>query len=71
MITDDLIKQAATDPLLTPGEVAAYFRVEPKTVSRWAAADKLPCVRTPGGHRRYRRSQVIALLQQKMESTDL
>lgn len=41
------------DELLTPGEVAAMFRVTPKTVTRWAEAGKLPVVRTLGGHRRF------------------
>ena len=48
--------------LLTPGEVAEIFRVTPKTVSHWADAGRLPCVRTPGGHRRFRESEVHALL---------
>ena len=26
------------EPLLTPAEVAAMFRVDPKTVTRWASA---------------------------------
>lgn len=51
------------DILLTPGEVAARFRVDPKTVTRWANAGKLSAVRTLGGHRRYRRSEVDRLLQ--------
>jgi len=50
------------EPLLTPAEVAAIFRVDPKTVTRWARAGKLNCVRTVGGHRRYRESEVRALL---------
>ncbi len=49
------------DPLLTGVEVAALTRVSPKTVSGWAAAGRLQSVRTPGGHRRYRRSAVDAL----------
>ncbi|MFC4556298.1 BldC family transcriptional regulator [Georgenia faecalis] len=52
----------AEDTLLTPGEVAARFRVDPKTVTRWANAGKLSAVRTLGGHRRYRRSEVEELL---------
>ncbi|MEV7264667.1 BldC family transcriptional regulator [Micromonospora aurantiaca] len=51
-----------TERLLTPGEVAALFRVEPKTVTRWAAAGRLHCIRTPGGHRRFLESDVRALL---------
>ena len=48
--------------LLTPAEVAKMFRVDPKTVTRWAKAGKLTAIRTLGGHRRYRRSEVQALL---------
>ena len=50
------------DELLTPSEVAALFRVDPKTVTRWAKAGKLTSIRTLGGHRRYRASEVYALL---------
>ena len=48
--------------LLTPSEVARMFRVDPKTVTRWAQAGKISSVRTPGGHRRYREAEVRALL---------
>lgn len=51
-----------TEPLLTPAEVATAFRVDPKTVTRWAKSGKLTSVRTPGGHRRYRKSEVRRLL---------
>jgi excisionase family DNA binding protein len=44
----------APEALLTPAEVAALFRVDPKTVTRWAKAGKLSSIRTLGGHRRYR-----------------
>jgi excisionase family DNA binding protein len=50
------------DPLLTPPEVAALFRVDVKTVNRWAKDGLLPSMRTPGRHRRYRESVVRALL---------
>lgn len=49
--------------LLTPGEVAQLFRVDPKTVTRWAKAGKLTCVRTLGNHRRYVEDEVQALLR--------
>ena len=52
------------DQLMTPAEVAALFRVDPKTVTRWAVAGKLQSLRTLGGHRRYRSSEVQALLAQ-------
>jgi excisionase family DNA binding protein len=51
------------EPLLTPAEVATMFRVDPKTVTRWAKAGKLTSIRTLGGHRRYRETEVRALLQ--------
>ena len=51
-----------SEHLLTPAEVAALFRVDPKTVTRWAKAGKLTSIRTLGGHRRYRASEVHALL---------
>jgi excisionase family DNA binding protein len=50
------------ESLLTPQEVATMFRVDPKTVTRWAKAGKLTCLRTLGGHRRYRETEVRALL---------
>lgn len=50
------------EDLMTPAEVAQAFRVDPKTVSRWAVAGRLTSVRTPGGHRRYLRREVEALL---------
>lgn len=48
--------------LLTPGEVAALFRVDPKTVTRWALAGRIGSIRTPGGHRRFHEAEVRALL---------
>ena len=53
------------DGLLTPGEVAALFRVDPNTVTRWAKAGKLQAIRTLGGHRRFRESEVRAHLDQQ------
>ena len=52
-----------SDPLLTPAEVAGMFRVDPKTVTRWAKAGKLTSIRTLGGHRRYRAEEVRTLLE--------
>lgn len=48
--------------LLTPSEVAHMFRVDPKTVTRWAKAGKLTSLRTLGGHRRYLEIEVNRLL---------
>lgn len=51
------------EKLLTPGEVAALFHVDPKTVTRWASDGKLTCIRTLGGHRRFRAEEVYRLLR--------
>jgi excisionase family DNA binding protein len=50
------------DELMTPGEVAKLFAVDPKTVSRWATAGKISSVRTLGGHRRFRADEIRAML---------
>jgi excisionase family DNA binding protein len=55
-------RSSEPEVLLTPAEVAKLFRVDPKTVTRWAKAGKLTAIRTLGGHRRYRQSEVNALL---------
>jgi excisionase family DNA binding protein len=55
-------RNTETETLLTPAEVAEMFRVDPKTVTRWAKAGKLTSIRTLGGHRRYREAEVRALL---------
>ena len=48
--------------LLTIGEVAALYRVAPKTVTRWLAAGRLTRVSTPGGRPRVREAEVRARL---------
>jgi excisionase family DNA binding protein len=48
--------------LLTGAEVARIFRVDPKTVTRWAAAERIFSIRTPGGHRRFPEAEVKAFL---------
>lgn len=49
--------------LMTPGEVASVFRVDPKTVTRWANTGRISSFKTPGGHRRYPRADVERLLR--------
>ena len=55
------------EKLLTHSEVAAIFRVDPKTVTRWAKVGKLSSIRTLGGHRRFRELEVMALLADAQE----
>lgn len=50
--------------LLRPSEVAAMAKVTPKTVARWTKSGHLASIVLPGGHRRYPRDAVEALLRQ-------
>lgn len=54
--------------MLTPRQVAELFNVHPTTVGRWETEGRLRGIRTPGGHRRFRREDVEALLE--VESGD-
>jgi len=65
----NLSRIAAQERLLTPAEVATLFRVDPKTVTRWAKAGKLTSIRTLGGHRRYKESEVKELLKATIPNT--
>lgn len=47
--------------LLTRAEVAAYFQVDPRTVSRWVRTGRLTPSRTPGGHPRFSEAEVFRL----------
>lgn len=51
------------DEVLLPQQVADLFAVTVDTVARWADEGKLASFRTPGGHRRYRRTDVLALME--------
>lgn len=48
--------------ILTARQVGDMFAVHPATVKAWAESGKLPGFRTPGGHWRFRRADVDALL---------
>lgn len=51
------------EDLMLPGEVARLFRVDGKTVNRWANEGKLSCFRTPGGHRRFFRGEIQQIIE--------
>jgi excisionase family DNA binding protein len=50
--------------LMTPGEVARLFRVNPRTVTRWARKGRIPSVLTPGGHHRFDELEIRALFRE-------
>jgi excisionase family DNA binding protein len=60
-LADDLLD--GRERLLTPGQLAALFGVDPKTVTRWVAAGRIGSLKTPGGHHRFRESEVYMLLE--------
>lgn len=47
---------------LTLGQAAAYLGAAQSTVRKWADGSRLPTFYTPGGHRRFRRSDLDAFL---------
>lgn len=55
--------KSAPPVLMTPGEVAKIFRVDPKTVTRWAHAGKLRSTRTPGGHVRFYAEEITEMAE--------
>jgi excisionase family DNA binding protein len=58
------LKQTADGhTLLRSHEVAALFDVTERTVINWAASGKLACLRTVGGHLRFRSEDVMSLLE--------
>lgn len=60
---DTVTDKVEQDELMTPGEVARLFKVDPKTVTRWAHSGKLASITTPGGHKRFWKSNIYKLLE--------
>ena len=63
-VTLEDLEQMQASALLLPVEVAGLFRVDLKTVTRWAKARNLASVRTVGGHRRFRAGDVLRKLKE-------
>ncbi len=51
--------------ILTPNQVAEMMMVSPATVRQWAANGKLEALATPGGHRRFRMTDIISFAEKK------
>ena len=49
------------DDLITSSQAGDILGVTDASIRRYANDGKLPCHLTPGGHRRFRRSDVLAL----------
>ncbi len=51
--------------ILTPNQVAEMMMVSPATVRQWAASGKLTALTTPGGHRRFRMTDIVSFAEKK------
>jgi excisionase family DNA binding protein len=56
-------RPAGESDWLTLGQAAKYLGVAQSTIRKWSDQKKLPAFYTPGGHRRYRRSDLDAFLE--------
>jgi excisionase family DNA binding protein len=61
---------SSDEDLLSPREVAEVFGIRPRTVARWARTGRLSPARTLGGHRRYARAEIRALLGDEVHEKD-
>jgi excisionase family DNA binding protein len=68
--TADPAERTEPEELLTPSEVASMFRVNPKTVTRWARAGRISYIKTLGGHRRFKASEIRRLLAEAEEPAE-
>ncbi len=55
----------STNEILSPNQAAQMLMVSPATVRQWAAKGKLNALTTPGGHRRFRMSDIKMFAQEK------
>jgi excisionase family DNA binding protein len=55
---------------LRTSQVAELLSVSRETVTRWAAAGKLPVMKTLGGHRRFPEAEILALLEKLTHTSE-
>ena len=49
--------------LISPAQAAKMLGVSITTLRNWEKAGKIKCIKTLGGHRRYKRSEIEQILQ--------
>src|SRR6266849_11094544 len=54
---------AGENAWLTLGQAAKYLGVAQSTIRKWSDVGRVPAFYTPGGHRRYRRSDLDTFLE--------
>jgi excisionase family DNA binding protein len=65
------IKKIFEDRLLKIDEAATLLGVTPQTLRNWDKSGKLKSVRTEGGHRRYKESEINALRMEQMGGCEI
>src|SRR5689334_15569186 len=58
-----MVEQSKTKTIYTTHEVSRLLHVNPRSVINWIEQSLLPSYRTPGGHRRIRREDLLAFLR--------
>ncbi len=56
------MEQTPNEKALSSSEAAAVLGVHPDTLVRWSDDGKVRCWRTPGGHRRWWKSDLTQLM---------
>lgn len=64
-------RHSANNEYMRTAEVARLLHVSPKTVSRWAKEEKLPYVKTLGGHRRFPAEAIREIAARLDEQSEL
>src|SRR5260370_18630590 len=59
----DEVERAKAKTIYTTHEVSRLLHVNPRSVINWIEQNLLPSYRTPGGHRRIRREDLLAFLR--------
>src|SRR5438270_2327683 len=58
-----MVEQPQTKTIYTTHEVSRLLHVNPRSVINWIDQNLLPSYRTPGGHRRIRRDDLLTFLR--------
>lgn len=57
-------KDITLETLLTSHEAGGLIQCNPSSINKWVKEDRIPCFRTPGGHRRIKVADFIVFLKE-------
>src|SRR5262252_6487377 len=66
-----MVEQPKAKTIYTTHEVSRLLQVNPRSVINWIEQSLLPSYRTPGGHRRIRRDDLLVFLRKHHIPTSL